>query len=249
MNYIIFDLEFNQEYKCTEKNENTLNCPFEIIQIGAIKLDENLNKVSSLNMIIKPSLYLTINPVIEKLTNINNKDLNSGVNFKIAYESFINMLDSNSVLVVWGVSDIKELLRNIKFHELDYSLIPKKYIDIQRYASKHFKYTKGKNIGLKNAINLLDISFKDEFHNAYNDAYYTSEVFKKLYNDKFKFQIYNNNTRRNSNSNKEKSSVDFHALIKQFEKMFKRPMTTEEISIIKLSYIMGKTNQFQKTKH
>ncbi len=39
--------------------------------------------------------------------------------------------------------------------------------------------------------------------------------------------------------------IDFVSLIKQFEKMFNREMTKEEKSIIKLAYIMGKTNQFQ----
>jgi hypothetical protein len=34
-------------------------------------------------------------------------------------------------------------------------------------------------------------------------------------------------------------------MIKQIEKMFNRAMTDDEKQIIKLAYIMGKTNQFQ----
>ncbi|WP_341421131.1 hypothetical protein [Clostridium magnum] len=41
---------------------------------------------------------------------------------------------------------------------------------------------KGVNIGLHNAIELLHIPVKKQFHNAFNDACYTVEVFKKIYN-------------------------------------------------------------------
>lgn len=44
MNYILFDLEFNQYFNSLKIDTNITKpkCPFEIIQIGAIKLDENL---------------------------------------------------------------------------------------------------------------------------------------------------------------------------------------------------------------
>ena len=43
MNYIVFDLEFNQGYNFEDEPKNIINpkCPFEIIQIGAVKLDDN----------------------------------------------------------------------------------------------------------------------------------------------------------------------------------------------------------------
>ena len=44
MNYIIFDLEFNQGFdRLNNKTVSNAKCPFEIIQIGAIKLDSELN--------------------------------------------------------------------------------------------------------------------------------------------------------------------------------------------------------------
>ena len=41
MNYIVFDLEWNQCPYGKEKENKKL--PFEIIEIGAVKLDENRN--------------------------------------------------------------------------------------------------------------------------------------------------------------------------------------------------------------
>ena len=49
MNYIIMDLEWNNSYmKSAEKFIN------EIIEIGAVKLDEELNTVDNFSELIKP---------------------------------------------------------------------------------------------------------------------------------------------------------------------------------------------------
>jgi len=93
---------------------------------------------------------------------------------------------------------------------------------------------------------LLNIPLDSEFHNAFADAYYTAEVFKKIYSDKIQIKKYNPTSQRAEKTlNKERKRVDYYNLIKQFEKMFNREMSEDEKKIIKLSYIMGKTNQFQ----
>jgi hypothetical protein len=61
-------------------------------------------------------------------------------------------------------------------------------------------------------------------------------------------RIYNPNPiQTNSNQRQPKKTIDFEALIRQFEKMYQRSMTDEERTIIKLSYQMGKTGQFITT--
>ncbi|MGH4138439.1 exonuclease domain-containing protein [Clostridium sp.] len=249
MNYIVFDLEFNQGYNFGVETENVINpkCPFEIIQIGAIKLDENFQQISTLDILIKPEIYTTLNPFVKKLTGLTMDELNEGKSFKEMYSEFIQFIShDHCVLCVWGAADIKELFRNIEYHELDETSIPTDYINIQSYASKALHCKKGINIGLSNAAKLLDIPIENQLHNAFNDAYYTAEVFKKIYNSEIKIKIYNpyKNTSLNRSSN-ENYKIDFYNLMKQFEKMFERQMTKEEESIIKLAYIMGKTNQFQ----
>ena len=59
MNYIVFDLEWNQpaDIKSTEKRK----LQFEIIEIGAVKLDENKNIISSFNELVCPKVYKTLN--------------------------------------------------------------------------------------------------------------------------------------------------------------------------------------------
>ncbi|MGH4117858.1 exonuclease domain-containing protein [Clostridium sp.] len=249
MNYIIFDLEFNQSYNFGSETTNIVNpkCPFEIIQIGAIKLDENFKKIGFIDILVKPWIYTRLNPYVQKLTGITTSDLNNGKSFKDMYKELTEFIKSDSsVLGVWGIADIKELFRNIEFYELDTSLMPLEYINIQSHACKHLNCKKGINIGLGNATTLLDIHLEGQFHNALNDAYYTAEVFKKIYRSEIKPMLYNPHKNTSLNRyNNQKYKTDFVSLINQFEKMFKREITKEEKSIIKLAFIMWKTNQFQ----
>ena len=249
MNYIVFDLEFNQGYNFTKETKSAIDpkCPFEIIQIGAIKLNDNFETISTLDMFVKPEIYTTLNPFVKRLTGLTMDELNTGKSFKEMYEVFSDFIISNrSVLCVWGVADIAELFRNITYYELDATNVPTEYINIQSYASKKLNCEKGINIGLGNAAKLLNIPIENQFHNALNDAYYTAEVFKKIYTKKIKTSLYNpNKLKRATRLNTENYKTDFSNLMNQFEKMFNREMSIDEKSIIKLAYIMGKTNQFQ----
>ncbi len=248
MNYIVFDLEFNQGYNFEKETKTKINrkCPFEIIQIGAIKLNEDFETISSLDILVKPEIYPILNPYVKEITGLTMDDLDRGKSFKEIYSEFIDFIKTESVLCVWGMADIKELFRNIEYHELDTSLIPLEYINIQSYASKSLNCQKGINIGLSNAATMLGIPIEGEFHDALNDAYYTAEVFKKIHNKEIKPKIYNPNKNTNLNkANNQNYKIDYYNLMKQFEKMFNREITDEEKSIIKLAYNMGKTKQFQ----
>ena len=55
MNYIVFDLEWNQCPYGKERENRRL--PFEILEIGAVKLDENRKIVDSFQEVIKPAVY------------------------------------------------------------------------------------------------------------------------------------------------------------------------------------------------
>ncbi|WP_294351737.1 3'-5' exonuclease [uncultured Clostridium sp.] len=242
MNYIIFDLEFNQNHP-DNKDVATPNLIFEIIQIGALKINSNFEVIDNFNKLVKPTVYSTIHPYVEKLTNITIDKVAFCDKFPYIFQEFVSFLgDEDYTLVVWGSEDLRELLRNINFHNLDNLKVKLNYIDIQQYASKHFKCPKGTKLGLKKAIELLDLNTNLSFHDAFHDAFYTYEIFKILYNKNIKSKTYTLPKSRPKLQPKEK--IDMAALINQFEKIYKRDMSSEEIEMIKLAYIMGKTRQF-----
>lgn len=249
MNYIVFDLEFNQGFNYKTQNITTINpkCPFEIIDIGGVKLNEDFRLISTFDELIKPEIYKRLHPFIKKMTGISKESLKTAKSFNEVYKGFKEFVSDVDVLCVWGTADIKELMRNIKYHKLDTSIVPKRYINIQHYASKYLESPGGNSVGLGNAVKLMNIPHETQFHNAFNDAYYTAEVFKKLNDKHIKFKIHSyDNDMKDKKQDHKATVLDTNELITQFEKMFNREMTYEEKTIIKLAYKMGNSGQFQK---
>ncbi len=194
MSYIVLDLEFNQAYDF-EKNKTILlipSCRFEIIQIGAVKLDNNFNIIDKINLYIRPNLYKEIHPYVEKITGLSADFLKDKPSFKDAYIDFEKFLGTEEhIFCTWGSGDLKALYRNLSYYNMLSSDLILKYIDIQNLTTKYLKYSKGGCIGLKTAIELLDLPIQQDFHDALNDALYTAEIFKKLSPEKLNLKVFN----------------------------------------------------------
>ena len=69
MNYIVLDLEWNQSSR--GKQYTVLGLPFEIIQIGAVKLDENKKVTGKWERIIKPVVYTRLHGKVSEMLLIH----------------------------------------------------------------------------------------------------------------------------------------------------------------------------------
>ncbi|MDF2985077.1 MAG: polymerase [Eubacterium sp.] len=246
MNYIVFDLELNQDFSSLQPVGKSARAPFEIIQIGAVKLDSELNIIETFNRYIKPIFYSRVNPFITELTGITTGQLQSEEQFPEIYSTFSEFVSrTDSIFCVWGVSDIKELFRNVENHHLSSKFLPTRYINIQPYVSLYFNFDPGNLLRLQHAVEALNIPIKHQFHNAFGDAFYTAEIFKKIYNSFMQPKHYDPSGLI-IKPRQPRREIDINALIAQFEKMYSRQMTAEEKSIIMLAYKMGKTHQFLK---
>ncbi|BCN30278.1 3'-5' exonuclease [Anaeromicropila herbilytica] len=247
MYYIVFDLEFNQDFSspiCL--GENVSKYPFEIIQIGAIKLDSNLHTVDSFNQYVKPTIYSHINSHITELTGITTEQLVSEETFPSVFNEYMNFIsEKDSYFCIWGASDVKELYRNASYHNLDMNRIPEMFINIQPYVSMYLKVPETRLLKLQTATQLLNIPQTHEYHNALYDAYYTAEIFKKINSPYIQPKKYDPNYVRIRPSQPRKK-VDYDMLLQQFRKMYDRELSKDEQDMITLAYKMGKTNQFLK---
>lgn len=194
--YTVLDFEFNQAFDFD--HDPTIldtNCRFEIIQIGAVKLDENLNIVDKINLLIKPEIYMRMHPYVEKITGLTMNMLNDKPGFKEAFNTFLEFIGDNKTLCVWGKSDIRALYRNLTYHNIITPPILIKYVDIQQLTTQKLKYSRGGTIGLKNAVELLQLPIYDEltFHDALADAIYTAQVFKALNLESITIKLFNSN--------------------------------------------------------
>ncbi|AUG57941.1 3'-5' exonuclease [Acetivibrio saccincola] len=182
MNYIIYDLELNSKpFKS--------NLPNEIIEIGAVKLDDNLNKIDKFQSFVKPKYFKKLFSLVKKKTQITQDDINNADNFKSVIRKFRQWIGSDFILISWGHDDIYNLTLNCRFNRIKTEWL-KKNIDIQKQFSSIFNLPPGQRYSLENALKLMGIDIKDNFHRALTDAEYTSKIFKGVF-DKLNLQTFN----------------------------------------------------------
>lgn len=178
MNYIVFDLEWNQ---CPDgkKAENAL-LPFEIIEIGAVKLNESRDFVDSFHVLIKPAVYKHLHYQTMKVIGLKEKDLKKGRDFPSAADEFLKWCGPDPVFCTWGTLDLTELQRNLSFyHMLDRLPGPLMYEDVQKLFAICFE-TRSVRRSLSYAAEFLKLPDAGRFHMASADADYTAGVFREI---------------------------------------------------------------------
>ncbi len=242
MRYIVFDLEFNQDVS----GERFSKSLFEIIQIGAIKLDSNFNTLDTFSHLVKPTIYKNIAPPVTDLTGITLEHLQSEKHFPEVFHDFNEFIGgSDAVFCSWGLSDIRVLFKNVDYYKLDQQLLPRMFINLQPHTSRYLGLSSKKLLQLQTAVEALNIPKKYDFHHALYDAYYTSEILKKINPSSIQPQLYDPSYVI-AKPRQKKQEIDFDGLIEQFEKMYARSINEEEKAMIKLAYQMGRTHQFLK---
>ena len=180
MHYIIIDLEWNQplNYQSQVYREVGDRLIFEMIQIGAVKVDDRFQVVDSISIPIHPQHYVKIHPRIKRMTHLGSEELADAPTFLDAMDQFAAWCGEDYVLLTWGCDDVSVLKQNMDFFGCTVSLPP--LCDIQRLFSDVYKCKERK--GLKAAMDMLEIEPDENrfFHNALHDAYYTALVFAKL---------------------------------------------------------------------
>ena len=73
MNYIVLDLEWNQSNTGEEPEADSL--PFEIIEIGAIKLNDKGVMLREFSELIRPKVYHEMHHITSKLIHMQMQEL------------------------------------------------------------------------------------------------------------------------------------------------------------------------------
>ena len=181
MQFIVLDLEWNQPMTFQGGGYRAAHGKllFEMLQIGAVKLDSQLQICDTFNQLIQPSCYFRIHPHIRKITQITEDDVADAPLFTEAYNSFNNWCGEDSVLLTWGCDDISVFDQNIHYFGCQQPLLP--VYDMQQYFSQLIGSPKERK-SLKSAMEYYQIDPNEDksFHNAANDAYYTALVFAHM---------------------------------------------------------------------
>ena len=178
MNYIVFDLEWNQS-PSGHYRENT-NFPFEILEIGAVKLDSRFRQIGEFHETIKPLIYRSMNRRTQEVIHIDFAALQRSRTFSPVCRSFLEWCGEDFMFVTWGPSDLFELQRNMEYYKIKYAFPrPLLYYDLQKLYS--IRYLDGKKCpALHEAVEAMDIPQEHAFHAAFDDAWYTAAIMAKM---------------------------------------------------------------------
>lgn len=177
-NYIVMDLEWNQSSEGKEKENREL--PFEIVEIGAVKLDGNKKEISQFSRLIKPQIYMKMHYMTKKIVHLNMDELEEGDEFQIVMKDFLEWCGDDYVFCTWGNLDLLELQRNMNFYHMEpLSNGPLLFLDIQKFFSIAFEDGKSRRT-LEYAVDYLNIEKDENFHRATVDAHYTALVFSQM---------------------------------------------------------------------
>lgn len=185
MIYVFVDFEMNQ---IDNSHQDVLKiCKNEIIEIGAVKLNDTYQEIDSFKTYVRP----VITPVMDritKLTGITNEMVDSAPEFAEAAGRFIEWCMDADVIYAWSENDLRQFNRERKLKKYNNPSVQKvvgKWKDFQKEFARLLG-TK-RRIALSDAVFYLGEDFQGEEHDALWDARNTAEVFI-LSKDREKFE-------------------------------------------------------------
>lgn len=216
MNYIVLDLEWNQSN--TGKEPEVKEIPFEVIDIGAIKLNDKRVMVDEFNQLIKPTVYQHMHRITSSLIHLHMKDLQKGRPFLEVMEEFRLWCGEDYIFCTWGPLDLLELQRNMHYYHLKpLSDKPIYFLDVQKLFAISRNERKVRR-NLEYAIDELKIEKDIPFHRAFSDAYYTAKVLAALKEEVL--ENYSVDTYILPKSRKEEIHIFFHDYMKYISREF-----------------------------
>ena len=179
MNFIVFDLEAT----CWETTQEAAGKTQEIIEIGAVKLDENGRVIETFSKFVRPVVHSQLSNFCTKLTTITQVDVNRAALYIDIIEEFKNWIglydDEEYLLCSWGLFDQKALIRNCTVHNLD-SEWTKPHINLkEQYPKITSTY---RPIGLKAAVIKEGFEWDGVHHRGISDAINLAKIFYKYLN-------------------------------------------------------------------
>ena len=175
MNYVVFDLEWNQGNQAQQTEHADI--PFEVIEIGAVKLNDKYVMINEFSRLIKPEIYREMHQYTSKLIHLQMEELERGRPFAEVMKDFLEWCGTEEYLFCsWGSLDLTELQRNMRYHNMTpLSDRPIPYLDVQKLFSLVYEDGKSRR-SLETAVDMVQLEKDIPFHRAFSDAYYTAKL-------------------------------------------------------------------------
>ena len=141
MKYVVVDLEMNPVAK--EYGEERKVSRMEIIEIGAVIMDESFLVLGEFKTLVKPQYNDEIYKKYETLTGISTQMVSGAPTFAAAYEMFVNWCKSYGdeyEVYAWSENDYNQLVAEMalkNYTNEEYKELLKQWFDFQKeYTEK-----------------------------------------------------------------------------------------------------------------
>lgn len=180
MTYIVLDLEWNQAMssKSSVFNHLPIHLRGEIIQIGAVKLDENMYPCDEFQADVKPIWFRKMHYKVKKLTGFDNERLDHGMPFPDAMEKFWQWAGPDCTYMTWGYDDHGIMEQNLIIHDMEIDWMGN-WINLQLIYNQQTDGDRNQK-SLETAMEHFGIAQTRTAHDALGDAYNTGLVCSKL---------------------------------------------------------------------
>ena len=178
MNYVVLDLEWNQPEDHQPPVEKPFRFASEIIEIGAVRLDENFEPAGEFKTYVRPTFYPVLKSAIVQLTKIRPNFLREAPLFPEALQSFLDWCGTPCCLCTWSRTDCTVLLDNMLMHRLSTADTPW-FCDLQRVFGREMMNV-GRRVSLEHAAELLGLPEDRSAHDALSDARNTARICARM---------------------------------------------------------------------
>lgn len=159
----------------------------EIIQIGAVMMNENFEITDKFSTYVQPR-FGKIDHHILTLTGISDKNVKDAPDIETALKQMMEWIGDNDVVFyAWSVSDYHQIMKEIELKGLsnpqwDVLLDPKNWIDYQEKLGERLQSPK--LLRLSEALELTELDIEGRCHDGLDDAYNTARMIAKLERNK-----------------------------------------------------------------
>ena len=185
MKHVVVDLEMNPVSREFREVRRKLN--EEVIEIGAVRLDENFQQEAEFQCYVKPE-YGPIKKHITSLTGITQAMVADKKTYAACFQDFVDWVgEEETKIYSWSMSDIKQLRSECRYKLPDFDIewLNARWVDLQQEFDDRLGLHN--SLALKHALGAMDHKFEGTQHTALSDAINTSAILTLMQDDaKFK---------------------------------------------------------------
>ena len=185
MKHVVVDLEMNPVSREFREVRRKLN--EEVIEIGAVRLNENFQQEAEFQCYVKPE-YGPIKKHITSLTGITQAMVADKKTYAACFQDFVDWVgEEETKIYSWSMSDIKQLRSECRYKLPDFDIgwLNARWVDLQQEFDDRLGLHN--SLALKHALGAMDHKFEGTQHTALADAINTSAILTLMQDDaKFK---------------------------------------------------------------